>query len=402
MELVSTLFVIPILALLLGCIAIIAPIVGIEAPHHRFASIDGLRGFLASLVFIHHSSSWYYFVRLHEWSIIPSRLFNHFGSTSVALFFMITAFLFFSKLIGAYNRPFDWLKLYTSRIVRIVPLYFLVVLALFFIVGVLTHFAKQEPIGNLMLELGQWLFIMETDINKVAGTKFIICGVQWSLAFEWLFYCSLSFIGRIFFRLKTNFITFLLTGIFLSAFALIIYHYYPSRVWWRMCPFISGLAAAFIARNEKARQLLSQKWLSPILLLLLATALLCYPNIFSPIPLICVSVFFVGIASGNDLFGILTWKPCRQLGQISYSVYLLHGLILFISFYFVLGFDQAAQLTVIEHWLVICLCSVFVMIVCSFTYYYIEKPGTDSADVVTKRIRQVFGWRPPPIPPIIH
>ena len=121
MQFISNIFVVPILLLALGTIAIAAPILGIEAPKHRYASIDGLRGFLAMFVFIHHSSSWYYFARIHQWSIIPSSLFNQFGSTSVALFFMITSFLFFSKLIDNYWRPFDWLKLYVGRVVRIMP-----------------------------------------------------------------------------------------------------------------------------------------------------------------------------------------------------------------------------------------------------------------------------------------
>jgi peptidoglycan/LPS O-acetylase OafA/YrhL len=396
MELISTLFVIPIIILVLGCISIVAPIVGIEAPNHRYSSIDGLRGFLAMLVFLHHSSSWYYFARLHQWSIIPSGLFNHFGSTSVAMFFMITAFLFFSKLIEVNGRSFDWLKLYVSRVVRIVPLYVLAVLALFLIVGFVTHFTRRESIGSLMLELGKWLLIMETDVNRMAGTKFIICGVQWSLAYEWLFYCSLAIIGRAFFRLKPNFITILLTGLFLGVFGLIIFNYYHASVWWRMCPFISGLAAAFIARNRRARQFFSDRWVSPILLLLLAFALFNYPDIFSPVPLCCVTLIFIGIACGNDLLGILTWKPCRQLGQISYSIYLLHGLMLFITFYFVLGFGQAAQLSMVWHWLIISICSILVVIVCAFTYYYIERPGTESAGTVTKRIRQLFGWGLPP------
>jgi peptidoglycan/LPS O-acetylase OafA/YrhL len=402
MELISALFVVPILLLALATIAFVAPIVGIDVPHHRYASIDGLRGFLAMFVFLHHSSSWYYFARIHEWSIIPSELFNHFGSTSVALFFMITAFLFFSKLIEARGRPFDWLKLYVSRVLRIVPLYILAMLVLFLIVGFVTHFKRRESLGNLMVELVQWLFIMETDINQLAGTKFIICGVQWSLAYEWLFYCSLALIGPIFFRLKTKLSVILLAALFLGVFAVIIYNYYPARVWWRMCPFISGLAAAFVARSEKARRILSDMWMSPILVLLLLLALFNYPDIFSPIPLLCITLVFIGIACGNDLFGILTWKPCRQLGQISYSVYLLHGLVLFTCFYFALGFAQAANLSIVGHWLIICICSIFVVTVCSFTYYYIEMLGTKNAAAVTKQVRRLIGSAAAPTTPIVH
>lgn len=397
MDLISKLFVLPILLLALGTISFVAPIIGIEAPKHRYVAIDGIRGFLAMFVFLHHSSSWYYFARIHQWSIIPNSLYNQFGSTSVAVFFMITSFLFFTKLIESYGKDFDWLKLYVGRVVRIMPLYVIAVLALFVIVGFVTHFTLQEPFGSLLLQLGQWLMIMEPNVNRLNGTKFIICGVQWSLAYEWLFYCSLAIIGRIFLRLKPSVATMLITVTFGIVFALIISHYYSARVWLRLCPFASGFAAAIIARNDKARKVLSDIWVSPILATLLIIALFFYPLIFSLIPFLCMTVVFIGIACGNGLFGILSWKPCRLLGQITYSVYLLHGLLLFVTFYFVLGLAQAAHLSVWQHWITISICSVFVVIVCSFTYYYIEKPGTESSTSLTKKIRGFFGWSLPAV-----
>jgi peptidoglycan/LPS O-acetylase OafA/YrhL len=164
MDFISNIFIIPILLLSLGTIAITAPALGIEAPKHRFASINGLRGFLAMFVFLHHSSSWYYFARIHQWSIIPSDLFNQFGSTSVALFFMITAFLFFSKLIDGRHRSFDWLKLYVGRIMRIVPLYLLAVFLLFLVVGFITHFTLHESLGALNL-----LFAVSNGVLRTNG-----------------------------------------------------------------------------------------------------------------------------------------------------------------------------------------------------------------------------------------
>lgn len=73
----------------------------------RYASIDGLRGYLAFFVFLHHSCIWYFFLRTGQWQAPPSNLYNHFGQSSVALFFMITGFLFFSKLIDGRTRSID-------------------------------------------------------------------------------------------------------------------------------------------------------------------------------------------------------------------------------------------------------------------------------------------------------
>jgi peptidoglycan/LPS O-acetylase OafA/YrhL len=395
MDLISKLFVLPILLLALGTMWIVAPIIGIEAPKHRYAAIDGLRGFLALFVFLHHASSWYYFARIHEWSIIPSSLYNQFGSTSVAMFFMITAFLFFSKLIDSYGKRFDWLKLYVSRVVRIMPLYLTAVVLLFIVVGFVTHFTLHESLSSLLLQFGKWIMIMEPNVNHLNGTKFIICGVQWSLAYEWLFYCSLAFFGLLFFRLKPSFPVILTAAIFFTVFALIIGSYYSSRVWLRLWPFAGGLIAAFVVRNAKVRSVFADVLVTPVLLLLIYVGVFLYPLIFSFVPLVCMTVVFIGIACGNSLFGLLTWKPCRQLGQISYSVYLLHGLVLFSTFYFAIGFGQAASFSILQHWITICVCCVLVVIFCSFTYYYIEKPGTDSAAGLTRKIRAYFGLKMP-------
>src|SRR5579862_6911783 len=74
----------------------------------RFLAIDGLRGYLALSVFLHHSCVWYFYLRTGKWELPPSRLYVQLGQSSVALFFMITGFLFYSKLLQARNREFDW------------------------------------------------------------------------------------------------------------------------------------------------------------------------------------------------------------------------------------------------------------------------------------------------------
>ncbi len=81
-------------------------------PASRFVTIDGLRGYLAFFVFLHHSSIWYYYLKDGLWQLPPSRLYAHFGQTSVALFFMVTGFLFAHKLLHSRGTPIRWLDVY--------------------------------------------------------------------------------------------------------------------------------------------------------------------------------------------------------------------------------------------------------------------------------------------------
>src|ERR1700737_3166682 len=108
--------VLPIILIALFTLKLVSKIIKITPLAVRNKSIDGLRGYLAFFVFLHHSTMWYFYLRTNNWANPPSNLYRHFGGTSVDIFFMITSFLFFSKLIEAKEGYIDWLKLYISRI----------------------------------------------------------------------------------------------------------------------------------------------------------------------------------------------------------------------------------------------------------------------------------------------
>lgn len=88
----------------------------------RYASIDGLRGYLAFGVFVHHSIITWIFLRTGVIDFPPSNFYSMLGQGSVALFFMITGFLFWGRLIK-HGRNHDWLAFAISRVFRLYPLY---------------------------------------------------------------------------------------------------------------------------------------------------------------------------------------------------------------------------------------------------------------------------------------
>lgn len=100
--------VVAALALALGTAALLVRWQGVPARGGRFVAIDGLRGFLAFFVFLHHGSIWYGQLHEQRWVAPASPLYRHLGDSSVALFFMITAFLFTTKVIDSDRRPIDW------------------------------------------------------------------------------------------------------------------------------------------------------------------------------------------------------------------------------------------------------------------------------------------------------
>lgn len=101
----------------------------------RFETINGLRGYLAFFVFLHHPTIWFDYTRSHRWDPPRSYFYAHLGQCSVALFFMIISFLFHEKLLNDKFHPFAWRAFFIGRIFRLTPLYAFVMLAMFLMVA---------------------------------------------------------------------------------------------------------------------------------------------------------------------------------------------------------------------------------------------------------------------------
>lgn len=356
-------------ALLTACV--IGRFSGQPLEHARYQTIDGLRGYLAFFVFLHHASIWFYHLRGNGWDVPPSNLFTHFGQSGVALFFMITAFLFVTKLLDSRKNGIDWKHLYLSRIFRLVPLYLFAMFLLFTLVANISDWQMRESIGKLVSEVSRWLLFTVgggPDINGVANTSIIMAGVTWSLPYEWLFYFCLPILA-----LLLGIVPPYLYIIFgLTLFGLMIYDWHPDMSVVRC--FWGGVAAAFLVRVAKIRAFALTPWGS-----LLASAIIFYvvtnfPQVYISKAQALLSVAFVLIASGSNLFGLLTLRVSRTLGEMAYSIYLLHGVLLFVLFHNILGFEYSQSLSPMAHWLTLFGASILLICVSFVTYTFIEKP----------------------------
>lgn len=366
----SSYLFLPILFLVLFIAVFITnKVIKIELPSVKYAEIDCIRGYLAFFVFLHHSYIWSVFLKTNEWKEPTSNLFNQFGQTSVALFFMITAFLFINKLILAKNNSINWKKYIKSRFFRLFPAYFFSIIIVFIIVAVLSNFKTNDSIlSNFKNTLG-WLFFTiggPNDINNVANTYLIDAGVTWSLPYECLFYLILPLIALLF-KInvsKKNIVIYTITFIVIA----VLNHATLKQ----FVPFLGGIIAALLI----AKKSISLKGVKYSLVLLFLVFILIY--FFNSgkdiVPLLISSLVFIIIASGNSMFGILTNAFSRLLGQVTYSLYLLHGIVLFIVFKFVIGFNEASQFSDNKYWAIIACCIFPIILISQISYKYIELP----------------------------
>ena len=350
----------------------------------RFESIEGLRGYLAFFVFLHHACIYYYYLRSGIWELPPQNLYIHLGQTSVSLFFMITAFLFFNKLIESRRHKINWFSYFLARILRLYPLYLLALVTMLIIVYAMSDFKRMDKFLDLFLEIKDWIFfgvINTPQINGYEKTGDII-SVLWSIRYEWMFYFSLPILGLLFFRQRPN--------IILVALCVVVCYYIfisGEIIYYHFLSFISGLLAAFVFKIKKIRSI-AKHWASSFFVLLILIGIVYFFNTTqSIIPWLLTTIVFIAVASGNSIFGLLTLNASKFFGQISYSIYLLHTVLFFIVFRMIFGIEIISKLSLIEYWFLILSVSLFLIPICYFTYYKIELPVINSKKIILLKLK---------------
>lgn len=346
----------------------------------RYAPLDGLRGFLAFSVFVFHLVVTHGYIETGEWEPPRARFYSLLGPVGVSLFFMITGFLFWGKLLRTQGRP-RWHELYLGRVFRIGPMYLFVVLVMLYIVFARTGYQLQEPISEVTSSMLQWLALgilnTEPDVNGYPATH-VLAGVTWTISYEWGFYASLLAMSY-FARAKTHiFFVLTLLGICLAGKIL-------------LGNFILGMAAVF-ACGMTVASLLHENWLprmpsrlaSTLSLVALTIVFLTLENGYGADTLVLLSIFFYLVGSGASLFGLLTNVAAQRLGNISYSLYLMQGLVLTLVFS-ISPIRNFALQTALNYWIIGGLCAALLVVAAALGYVFIERPGIALGKRLIKR-----------------
>jgi len=341
-----------------------------DHPNDRFSGLDGLRGFLALAVFFHHFLTTYHWKITSVWRPPDELIFANFGPVGISLFFMITGFLFTGKTLLP-GKKTNWKLLFRNRFLRIFPLYLFVVLINAFIAFQQTNFEFLETGAMYASETVLWLTFIGFPINTyLPSENLVLAGTYWTLKYEWFFYLSLpilvvalsvqrpAVLGLIGLLSLAGYIwpqTFLVVSTkFFALFA------------------IGGLIYLVRDRLQQFVSMYGQVFASVLSLSALLVSLISHTYLGS-VQVLAMTMFFGLIVGGTDIFGLLKLRSARYLGEISYSIYLVHGIVLFLGLTLVWSVDAAGLGIQRFIWLMPPV-GVVVVIVCSFTYLLIERP----------------------------
>ena len=377
-------------AVALSVAAGIQRVTGRTGVHGRYGSIDGLRGYLAFCVFLHHSCIWYFQLHTGIWQAPPSNFYNHLGQTSVLFFFMITSLLFFSKILDAPKNNFDWLRLTVSRILRIVPLYLVATAGMIILTFHATGWTAHDAPAALAAQISRRLLFQMPQINGFAP-NLVDASVTWTLSYEWLFYLSLPFLGLVA-GARPPAAVLMLAGALMTIGVL---GWSPSPLF--VLPFLGGMLAAGLARVEGLRRLARRRIASVVAVGCVVLAVATHSSAFGVGPIALLTVAFCIVAGGNTLFGALTNSAARWLGEISYSLYLLHGMILFSLFTIILDPETVREWSPSLYWSAIIAVVPAVLGISFATFRLIERPGIRKTAAATAWLRSRWPLPPGPV-----
>ena len=318
----------------------------------RITELDGLRGMAVIFVILYH-----YFVNLAPAAPGPTlsffRAWFQMGWCGVDLFFVLSGFLIGGILLDAKSSPRYFKTFYLRRFYRIFPLYY-VWIGAYFLLAFVPFLRLPSP---LTIQPEKWnivpvfaLFAQNLVRTWHHGLGITWLGPLWSLGVEEQFYLLMPFVIRFFSRRRLGLV--LALTILLAPLARIIaYSLSPSHsVQYALTPcradaLAMGVLLALAWRDDrwKARLASHQKLLYAILgVLLIGVADLA---IWHPSPYTykmslwgfsCLDAFFAGLlllaltAPQGIWSGCCRWSLLRNIGGVSYCMYLMHAAVGFI------------------------------------------------------------------------
>jgi peptidoglycan/LPS O-acetylase OafA/YrhL len=324
------------------------PFSPVRSHQEHIPELDGLRGTAIFLVVVYHYLEQQGTVAPGSLTSILQRVVLM-GWSGVDLFFVLSGFLIGGILLDARNSPTYFRTFYTRRFFRIIPVYYVWILAYVVLIGVAGPALRARSNSGLIMALGMpifshFFFLQNLMVIPFAGLAGAWFSHLWSLAVEEQFYLVSPVVVRLFsMRLLTIFLACVIGAAPLLRVVLWAAHTDPWLVSVLMpCRADSlavGVLAAVLWRRERFREWLSDHGgiLYAFLAALFAGVVALWkwsPQSqtwgmesigFTWLALFYVLILLLALVRREDPIARLARMAwLRELGRVSYCVYIIH------------------------------------------------------------------------------
>jgi len=320
--------------------------------------INGLRFFLSIGVAFHHFVYSFMYHSGKGWVVDGFNVNFFMGRFSVAIFFIISGYLFYDKI----SINTKWKEFFLNRFLRIAPMTFVssaicISIAIYLDDG---SFELSKQIWNILYWFDAGIFNLRMNVSSVPNATLINAGVTWTLYWEWALYFSLPLLSLL---MKKEARAPVIITLIAASYYLMPTVNYKAGCYAALFSF--GFLAKELSINTRNKLIIN---IAPIAIIL-SIIFIGSSSLTLPIIPLCF-LFFVSVNNKGSLFGILKNKGVQRLGEISYSIYILHGIA-----WFIMNVNyKSNEITNINYLVVSSLSIIITITICSLTYKFIELP----------------------------
>lgn len=360
-----------------------------------FPNLNGVRFLAALVVIIHHvemTKHWFGLPNIYTNSFVG----GIFGQLGIILFFVLSGFLITYLLLEEQRRSgtISIKDFYIRRILRIWPVYYLVVLlSLFVFPGIsfldIPGFTEHMPEGFLYKCIAYLTFL--PNVAYAVYEHIPYATQTWSVGVEEQFYLIWPVLMH--WALKKKKVMPMLLGtiaVYLAIKTAFVVNYIQSpgdvvaeKAWLFVdhfsidCMAIGGIGAYLLFYNKKkALNILFNKYLQAALYIILAIITVkgwVLPWYNKEWYALIFMVLVLNLAANNKSLVTLEFKPLNYLGKISYGLYMYHNLVLTVVLKIIMMYNLAdlgnAWVNIAFHIVALAL----TVVVSGVSYEYFEK-----------------------------
>ena len=348
-----------------------------------FPNFNGLRFFAALAVIIHHTEQFKSFYEIeNHWGLNSIKIIGNLGVTFFFVLsgFLITYFLIFEKK----NHGFiNYKYFFFRRLLRIWPLYFLIILLSFFVFPELEilHYKFSSNLNyDFQIKLILFLLFLPNLVFRLYPmTPF--ASQTWSIGVEEQFYLIWPLVISYFKKLK---IVFIFSIILFPVFKLILIHfsiktgstgtlYFVSKIFSDLSISslaLGSLAAYFVVEKKSIVNLFHNKWLYRATITFLCVLVFfgvefkfIHYEIYSLLFTIIILYLGTSYQSKNS---VLESNFFKYLGKISYGIYMYHPICI------VLSINVLLQLDLLNNFNLYISTLLMTIVISSISYEYFE------------------------------
>jgi peptidoglycan/LPS O-acetylase OafA/YrhL len=371
-----------------------------QNPHQAvyFPNLNGVRFIAAFSVLIHHTEQIKFLMGIDN--IYANHFIKNLGKLGVGLFFVLSGFLITFLLLSEKNRRGDisTKDFYIRRVLRIWPLYFIIVLLGFFVFPAIPIF--NEPLRNQyyfdadFFKRLPFFLLFLPNIGFVFYRAPYLCSQTWSVGVEEQFYAIWPWIIKSKNPVKTFFKLLLIFLILLGIGWLYVFRisdlseiskqkiedgcelfFSQFRI---LTMVIGGIGAYLIfSKKENILTFLFRKdvqiMVYSVLILMLGTGF-HFPGLNMEFYGIFFCFFILNVSQNSKSIIYLEQKLIHYLGKISYGLYIYHPAIIVLcvnSIHYFLGKNiNNTTFNIILYPTVLLL----TILVCDLSFRFIETP----------------------------